>query len=227
MKTTQTAFIVVFFLSLCVFSGLAAAAIDQSSLSAVPVLSKQVLNVGGSVTVRITVQSNANEQLSITNIGVNFDWMDSGTFAGQTLIDNPPVIPASGSYTTPPFNVKVPTNVTVGPHNYFVGIDGTDSIGTEFFWNSTTTTIQVLPANTTGTTTQPTINPTGNGGPKTSTSPLTLIIIFAVVAIIAIFVIVLVIMLVQKRRKHKPAKPATAVPVAEQPKKPEEENYSI
>jgi hypothetical protein len=232
VKTTKTAFIVVFVLSLCVFSGLVAAAVEQSSLSAVPVFSKQALNVGSSVTIRITVQSSADEQLSISHIGVNFDWMDSSGFYGPNLSDDPAVIPASGSYTTPPFNVLIPTNVTVGPHNYFIGVDGTDSSETEFYWNSTLTTITVVPANTTGTTTQPTTNPTGTGGGGTSssTSPLTLIITFAVVAVVAIVVIVLVIMLVQKRRKPKPSTPATTAPVApatEQPKKPEEENYSI
>lgn len=231
MKTTKIVFIVAFMLSLCVFSGLVAA-LDQSSLSATSVFSKNAPNVGGQVTVRITVQNNANEALQITHVGVNFDWMDNGGFWGPDLSSSPASVPAGGSYTTPPFVVQVPTNVTVGSHTYFVGVDGTEgSNQADFYWNSSSTPIIIVPANATGTTTVPTTNPTGGGGNGTSsTSPLSLIIYGVVIAIVAVVIIALVVMFMQKRRKPKPSNEppaAPTTPAAEQPKKPEEENYSI
>jgi hypothetical protein len=229
---TKIAFIIVFVLSLCVFSGLVTA-FDQSSLSAVPVFSSTNLNVGSTVTVRITVQSNVDEELQLTHIGVNFDWMDSSGFYGPDLSSNPAVIPSSGSYTTPPFIVQIPANVTVGSHSYFIGVDGTESsTQEEFYWNSSLTAIQVLPPSSSGTSTIPTTNPTGGGGATTttsSTSPLTLIIYIAVAAVVVVIVVALLFMLVQKRRKSEPPppSPANTTPTAKQPKKSEEENYSI
>ena len=135
VKTHKIILLVSFVLAIFVFSGLVSA-LDTSAISAYPVLSKQTLNIGSSVTVRITVQSNTDEQLQITHIGINFDWMDSGLFFGPK---NPVTLAANGSYTTPPFIVQVPTNVTVGSHTYFVGVDGTEGTNqNDFYWNSST-----------------------------------------------------------------------------------------
>jgi hypothetical protein len=210
-----------FVLAIFVFSGIVSA-LEPSAISAYPVLSKQTLNIGSSVTVRITVQSNTDEQLLITHIGINFDWMDSGLFFGPK--NNVPLA-ANDSYTTPPFTVQVPTNVTVGSHTYFVGVDGTEGTSqTDFYWNSTTATIIVLAANQTGTTITP--GPTGGGGGgQTASSPLNTILYIAVVAIVVIVVIAVIVMLMQKKRKT--TKPSDT-PVSEQPAKPaDDENYSI
>ena len=215
MKTTKIMFIVVFALALFVFSGLVYA-FDESSLRAYPIFSSQTPNIGSTVTVRITVQSNVDEELQISHIGVNFDWMDPSGFYGPDLSSNPAVVPSNGTYTTPPFLVQVPTNVTVGTHNYYVGVDGIESSNqNEFYWNSTVTTIMVLPANTTGITPTITISPTGGGGGQTntgSTSPLNLIIYFAVAAIVVVVVLALIVMVVQKKRKPKSSSPVPSWP---------------
>ena len=165
VKMHKIILIVSFVLVFFVFSGLVSA-LDTNGISAYPVFSKDTLNVGSSITVRITLQSNTDEQLQITHVGVNFDWMDSSGFFGPDLTNNPVTIPSSGSYTTPPFTVQVPTNVSVGLHTYFVGVDGTEGTNqNEFYWNSSTTTIIVLAANQTGTTITP--GPTGGGGGQT------------------------------------------------------------
>jgi len=226
VKTTKIVFIAAFVLTLCVFSGLVAA-FDESSISAYPVFSKPTLNVGSTVTVRITVQSKVDEQLQISHVGVNFDWMDPSGFYGPDLSSNPAVVPNNGSYTTPPFVVQIPTNVTVGSHTYYVGVDGIESSNqNEFYWNSTVATIMVLPANTTGTTPIITISPTGGGGGQTttsSTSPLTLIIYIAVGAIVVVVVLALIVILVQKNRKPKSSNTAPSGSGDEQPKKADEE----
>ncbi len=217
MKTQKIILLVSFVLAIFVSSGLVSA-LDTSALSATPVLSKNTLNVGSSVTIRITVQSNTDEQLSITHIGINFDWMDSGLFFGPK---DPVTLAAKDSYTTPPFIVQVPTNVTLGSHLYFVGVDGTESANqNEFYWNSSTASIIVLGANQTGTTTTP--SPTGGGGgEQTPSSSLNMILYIAVIAIVVVVVVAVIVMVMKKKRK-----PAT--PVADQPAKPaEEENYSI
>ena len=227
VKTTKIMFIVVFVLALFVFSGLVYA-FDETSLSAYPIFSSQTLNVGSTVTVRITVQSNVDEELQISHIGVNFDWMDPSGFYGPDLSSNPAVVPNNGTYTTPPFIVQIPSNVTVGTHTYYVGVDGMEtSSQNEFYWNSTLATIMVLPANTTGTTPIITKSPTGGGGggqtTTSSISPLTLIIYIAVVAIVVVVVLALIVMVVQKKRKPKPSTTAPAAPADEQPEKPDKE----
>ena len=221
MKTQKIIIIVSFVLAIFVFSGLVSA-LEPSEISAYPVFSKNALNIGSSITVRITIQSNIDEQLNIIHVGVNFDWMPSDGFYGPDLSSNPAVIQSNGSYTTPPFTVQVPTNVTVGSHTYFVGVDGKESTNqNDFYWNSSTATVIVLAANQTGTTTTP--GPTGGGG-QTTSSPLNTILYIAVVAIVVIVVIAVIVMLMQKKRKS--TTPATHV--ADQPAKPtEEENYSI
>ena len=75
VKTHKIILMVSFVLAIFVFSGLVSA-LDTNAISTYPVLSKQALNIGSSVTVRITVQSNTDEQLQITGIGINFDWME-------------------------------------------------------------------------------------------------------------------------------------------------------
>ena len=226
MKTTKIMFIVVLVLALFVFSGLVYA-FDETSLTAYPIFSSQTLNVGSTVTVRITVQSNVDEELQISHIGVNFDWMDPSGFYGPDLSSNPAVVPNNGTYTTPPFIVQIPTNVTVGTHTYYVGVDGIESSNqNEFYWNSTVASIMVLPANTTGITPTITISPTGGGGGSTttgSTSPLNLIIYLAVAAIVVVVVLALIVMVVQKKRKSKPSTPAQVASADGQPKKPDEE----
>jgi hypothetical protein len=231
LKTQKIILIVSFVLAIFVSGGLVSA-LDTNAISAYPVFSKNTLNIGSSITVRITVQSNTDEQLDLIHVGVNFDWMPSGSFYGPDLSSNPAVVASNGSYTTPPFIVQVPTNVTLGSHLYFVGVDGTESTNqNEFYWNSSTASIIVLAANQTGTTITP--GPTGGGGGgggQTSISALTLILYFAVAAIVVVIVVAVIVVVIMKRRKKR--KPAdTASPVVEQPTKPtkpaEEENYSI
>ena len=227
MKTQKIILIVSFVLAIFISSGIVSA-LDTSALSATTVFSKNTLNIGSTVTVRITVQSNTDEHLSIIHVGVNFDWMPSGRFAGPDLSSNPTVITSKGSYTTPPFIVQVPANVTLGSHFYFVGVDGTESTNqNEFYWNSSTTSIIVLAVNQTGTTITPGPTGGGGGGGQTSISPLNLILYFAVAAVVVVIVIAVIVMVIMKRKKNR--KPAdTAAPVVEQPTKPAEgENYSI
>jgi hypothetical protein len=227
VKAHKIILIVSFVLAIFVFSGLVSA-LDTNAISAYPVFSKSTLNIGSSITVRITIQSSVDEQLQITHVGVNFDWMDSSGFFGPNLTNNPVTITSNGSYTTPPFIVQVPTNVTMGSHTYFIGVDGTEGTSqTDFYWNSSAATIIVLAANQTGTTTTP--GPTGGGGGgQTTSSPLNTILYIAVIAIVVIVVIAVIVMLMQKRKKTTPSDKTVAKPVAEQPAKPaEDENYSI
>ena len=164
------------------------------------------MNVGGTATVRITVQSNVDEQLQVSHVGVNFDWMASSGFYGPDLSSNPAVIPSNGNYTTPPFIVQIPTNVAVGAHTYYVGVDGIESSNQNaFYWNSTVVTIQVLPANTTGTTSIPTANPILS--PTSTPNPSPTIPEFPAIAILTIFLALslfaITLLSIRKRRISK------------------------
>ena len=84
MKTLRFALIAIFIAAIF-FTGALVSALDSSELSAYPVLSKETVSPGGTVTIRINLQSNTDQQLLIQRIGVNFDWMAATDFAGVDL----------------------------------------------------------------------------------------------------------------------------------------------
>ncbi|MCW4001021.1 MAG: hypothetical protein NWE93_12360 [Candidatus Bathyarchaeota archaeon] len=195
---------------ICISSGLAAA-VSQSDLTTLTSWSKDPMPAGNSVIVTITVQSNTDEQLQIYYFGVHFDWMAADTFAGQNLQSNPVTIPSHGSYQFTPSIINIPNGTSIGSHTYFIGIDGEDSDGNPFSWNSQEATIQVVASSTT------------SGGPDNhqngdNSADWTLGI--AVIAATAI-VMVVIILIVLRRKRSAPAPAQTAEPAATQPEQPQ------
>ena len=212
VKTLQITLIVTFIVTIFLFSGLVSA-LDSNALSAYPVLSKDTLSAGYTVTVRITLQSNTDEQLQIQGIGINFDWMLSDGFYGPDLSSNPVTIQSNGTYTSAPFTIQIPSNASAGSHTYYVGVDGLEGTAeTSFSWNSPTATIQVFTANVSTPTQTP--SPTESGDGQTGSSQ-NLLLYGAIVAIAAVIVVSVIVMLMRKNRKQ-------ATPVADQPVKPVE-----
>jgi|GEM_PF-1359628 len=106
------------------------------------------LNRGEVGIARITFISNFSQPIQIYYIGINFDWMESDTFQGQDLSNNPVTIPSYGSHSFDLMLFQIPTSITVGSHHYFVGIDGTygDSQGglpVGFSWDSPILTLEI------------------------------------------------------------------------------------
>jgi len=91
----------------------------------------------GSVIVFNTLFTNLGTQdLEVHYFGINFDWMESTRFAGLNLSENPVIISAGETHTFPPVTVEIPSDVSVGSHSYFVGLNGFEG-QTEVVWDST------------------------------------------------------------------------------------------
>jgi hypothetical protein len=218
MKTLQFTLVAIFMAAIF-FTGTFVSALDSNALSAFPVLSKEAVSPGSTVTIRINLQSNTDQQLLIQRIGVNFDWMAATDFAGVDLSASPITLSANGSYTSQPFIISVPLNATLGSHVYFVGIDGQEGTGqTAFSVDSSQFTVQVVSGSgqstptSSGNTPIPTATPT-TGEPQ---NPLALLLYGTVIAIVAVIVVAVIFTLISKRRRK------AATPAAEQPAKTNE-----
>jgi len=129
-------------ITFALFSGVSFA-LDQDEANVSLTWSNTELYQGRSVTVMVTLKSDSPEELTIYYVGIHFDWLDTDTFVGPDLSDNPVPISGYGSYTFSPIAVVIPEDAAVGAHNYFVGIDGLEGESTGFSWDSPTQTIQI------------------------------------------------------------------------------------
>ena len=98
---------------------------------------------GSNPIVTVFFINDSPETLTIDYFGLNFDWMDSNSFVGLVLSDDPVFIPAYGNQYFPPVTVQIPEDASLGPHSYFVGINGVQNESTDFSWNSSTITLVV------------------------------------------------------------------------------------
>ena len=124
------------------FTGVSFALVeDEASVSLT--WSNTALYQGSSATVMVFFNSNSAETLTIYYVGLHFDWMDSDAFAGPDLSNDPVTISGYGSHSFGPIGILIPENVSIGAHNYFVGIDGLEGEATGFSWDSPTQTLQI------------------------------------------------------------------------------------
>ena len=132
---------------------------------------------GEVITVNVTFNSKVNQELEIYAIGIHADWMAPDSFYGPSFSNESATVTGNGVYSTR-FTATIPIGTSFGAHTYFVGVEGVDSNGTAFSFDSTQATIQVVaassttstPSPTTNPTTQPTTNPTATPEPKMKTS---------------------------------------------------------
>jgi hypothetical protein len=87
--------------------------------------------------------------------------MGDQEFQGPNLMNNPVTVEAKGSYSTQ-FLIIVPSQVSVGSHNYIVGVDGSDQLGNTYSWESSQYTLQVGASHTNSPTPTPTEAPLEN-----------------------------------------------------------------
>lgn len=105
--------------------------------------SPNILYRGITTTANVLFINDSPEEITIYYFGLHFDWMESDNFIGYDLSNEPVTIASSEGTTFSPVTVQVPLNATVGPHTYFVGVDGVKG-ESNFVWNSTTFTKNVL-----------------------------------------------------------------------------------
>ena len=111
-------------------------AFEQNELDVYVVLTNQDAYPGGTMIASVQLKSNSTEILTIMYVGIHFDWMPSDKFLGYDLSSDPVgLIPSAEQYLDP-IPIVVPSNVTPGEHNYFVGVDGLEGSTNQFNWDS-------------------------------------------------------------------------------------------
>jgi flagellar basal body-associated protein FliL len=146
MKSFPLMLIVIFLSVICVLNIGLVSALDQDEASVQLLWSSQAVYSGEIVTVRITFTSSSADQLRIYRIGFHFDWMGPNEFYTSDFTDNPVVVTSFGTNMFNPIAIQIPSNVSVGTYNYYVGVDGTQGGSlTTFTWDSPTFTIEVNP----------------------------------------------------------------------------------
>lgn len=204
MKATNLLLVAICFsmITFSLFSN-AAFALEQDEASASAYWTGQPFYQGSNGTLSITFISNSSDQLTIYYVGVHFDWMASDTFVGLNLQNSPVNVTSHGSYTFNPMIILIPSNVSVGSHSYFIGIDGVQGVYEGFSWDSQTFSLQIQASQ------QPTATPTQpattGGGDQ-----INLLLLIVGAAIIVVVVVLLLIMIL--KRKRKPSQPPTVTP---------------
>jgi hypothetical protein len=196
-KLTIVATITIVTITLALLNSGLVSALNQDEGSVKVFFIPDTLQSGKSVTIQIFFITNSTDDLQITNLGLHFDWMPTDTFYGYDLSSAPVTIPTgSGPYAFNQIIVTVPTNVTAGIHNYFVGIDGTQgTTAATFSWSSPIAEVEV---NSTYTATP---TPSSGGQPAGESNLLLYGASGAVIIIVALLIVVLLVW--RKRAKSK------------------------
>jgi hypothetical protein len=143
MKTSRAVLILACFNTLFALLSGAVCALEQEELSVSLAWSDQTPNPGDRVTVSMFCKSSSSEEITIYYLGINFDWMESESFVGFDLSDDPVSISGFGSHTFDSLVITIPEDVTIGTHSYFVGMDGIEGEFDSFSWDSTKSVIVV------------------------------------------------------------------------------------
>jgi hypothetical protein len=189
-----------------IFCGLVAA-LNQNEATVHTFFSPQNLTPGQAVTVNVAFTSNSSDALQVTRVGLNFDWMSADSFVGVDLTNQPITVAAGATTMFPQMIISIPTNVTLGIHNYYVGVDGTQGASsTSFSWSSAQASVAVVGSN--GQTGGPTVTtqPTNGGGNPSGQPDLQLY--GAVAAVIIIVVLLAVVIVLRQKRAKTQTEPA-------------------
>ena len=208
------------------------AALNQNEASVHTFFSTTTLTPGQPMTINVFFTSNSSDSLQITRIGLHFDWMAADGFYGYDLSSAPVTVASHGTYMFNQISIIVPTNVTLGEHSYYVGIDGTQGTSsTTFSWNSPSLAVVVAGSN--GQTTGPTVTTGPTGGGNQGGQP-DLQLYGAVIAVVVIVVLLMIVLLLRRRKpKPQPAKeqaanqPETPEPEQKPEQKPKEQDFDI
>lgn len=143
MKISRAVLILASFSTLIALLSGAVCALEQEELSVSLAWSDQTPNPGDRVTVSIFCKSSSSEEITIYYLGINFDWMESDSFVGFDISDDPVSISGFGSHTFDSLVITIPEDVSIGTHSYFVGMDGLEGEFDSFSWDSPKSVIVV------------------------------------------------------------------------------------
>jgi heme/copper-type cytochrome/quinol oxidase subunit 2 len=146
VKSFPLAIVAVSISIICILSIGAVSALNPDEASVTTSWLSPKYYQGDTAAVIVTFQSNVADELDITRIGIQFDWMPSNAFYSYDLSANPVHIPASGSYTFELTNIRFLAGATAGDHSYFVSINYVQN-NLNGIWNSPSLTIKIHDGN--------------------------------------------------------------------------------
>jgi hypothetical protein len=192
MKSSPLLFIIICLSIICaLFSG-AVFALEQEEARVLPVWSTETFFAGSSANVQIFFTSNYSETLTIYQVGLHFDWMNSGDFVGLDVSANPVTVLSNESYIFPPINIIIPQDASIGTHSYFVGIDGIEGVSTNFSWDSLTRALQI----------QGSGEPANNDGTPVEGQQDSWLIIVEVAVAVGVAVLVVIFIFIRRKRRQ-------------------------
>ncbi len=136
MKFSRLIVILVCFCFFCTLCSGVVFGFDTNDGAVTVTFSDETPAQGDVVLITVLFTNLGTGDLEVHYFGLNFDWMESTQFVGPDLSSNPVTVSAGGTYTFSPVTMQVPSNVSVGSHSYFVGIDGYEGQTDVFSWDS-------------------------------------------------------------------------------------------
>ncbi|MDT8782263.1 MAG: hypothetical protein IAX22_06405 [Candidatus Bathyarchaeota archaeon] len=200
MKRIGAPLLISLILTISIFVGVTSA-LSASDAAVMGHISNASPKPGDAIFVTVTFQSYSDDPLRVLRVGFHGDWMGDQEFQGPNLMSNPVTVEAKGSYSTQ-FLIIVPSQVSVGSHNYIVGVDGSDQLGNTFSWDSSQYTLQVVTSSNTASPT-PT---TPSGDEQTDGDFLPYLVVIAAIVIV---VLLIVLTLIRKKKKSPATKTET------------------
>jgi hypothetical protein len=222
MKTIQVTLIAAIVIACFVCGGLVDAQSTQPDyVSTVVFLSLPRVQPLQTENATIIVYNNSTQDISLSAVGIHFDWMDDENVHGYDLTGITVIIPAGGNTYFPPISTQIPINATAGNHTYYIAVDGMQG-SNSFSYASPPVTLQVYYGNTPTPILTPT--PTGNQGGQGG-DVLLYIAGIAIAAVIALFIVLLVL---KRKNRSKPVSEnqPNVEPVADRPSEPAKKDES-
>jgi len=144
MKAAAIPLITLFIIGLCFSNVNFGFALDQDDFSVSPSWSTPLYYQGDSVSLKLILSSKSSEVLTVYYIGVHFDWMEEESFYGRDLSEDPVTVESLKVHVFDPMAITIPSDVSVGIHNYTIGIQIADPTSPDIVsWDSEARTIYV------------------------------------------------------------------------------------
>jgi hypothetical protein len=122
-------------------------ALDPDDFSVSPSWSTPMYYQGDTASLKLIMSSNTTETLNVYYIGVHFDWMEEDSFSGRDLTSDPAVVESGEVYVFDPMAITIPSDVSVGEHNYTIGLQVAEGTSTTLIaWDSRVRTMYIQPA---------------------------------------------------------------------------------
>ncbi len=197
-------------------------ALEQNEASVTTFMSEVPKAPGQATSIRILFNSNTNKDLDIYYVGIHVDWMDTDQLFGIDYSSYPETVAGMENYRVDIINFTVPTSASIGPHTYYIGVDGYDEDGNAFSWKSNDLTLMVGNPESS---IQPTSTPTAN-----QNQPMDLtFVLYGVLVAVAVAIVALAIIVMKKRGTNSAAKSNANQPESPKPEqKPDDgQDFSI